>query len=97
MDHLEDRPLDSLGDLLRKAGQDDAVWFGDLTLLRFFLTRDDAHDAGLAGAIASHEADALTRIDLEIDLIEERSVGIAEGDTAELEQGHGEKKMRDEI
>ena len=86
---LIDRSLDPLGDFLGKAGEDDAVRLGDLPLLRFFLTGDDAHDAGLAGAVASHETDPLARIDLEVDLIKQGSVGVAEGDVAELEKGHG--------
>jgi hypothetical protein len=89
MDHFEDRPLDSFRDFLRKSGQDDPIWLGDLSFLRFFLTGDDAHDAGLARSIASHETDALTRIDLKVDLIKERSVGVAESDAAELEERHG--------
>ena len=91
MDHLEDRSLDSLRHLLGQAGQDDAVRLSDLSLLRFLLAGDDAHDAGLAGTITSHKTDALARIDLEVNLIKERSVGVAEGNAAELEKGHGEK------
>jgi hypothetical protein len=92
MDHLEDSPFDSLRDFLGEAGQDDPIWLGDLSFLRFFLTGDDAHDAGLARTVASHETDALTRIDLKVDLIKERSVGVAEGDAAELEERHGREK-----
>ena len=91
MDHFKNRPFDSIRHFLRQAGQHDAVRFGDFTFLRFLLTGDDAHDAGLARAIASHEADALARIDLKIDLIQQGAVGVAQGDAAKLEKGHGEK------
>jgi len=42
------------------------------------------------------ETDALARIDLEVDLIKERPVGVAERDAAELEKGHDAERMKDE-
>ena len=88
MDDLKNRSLDSFRNFLGQAGQHNAVRFGDLAFLRFFLTCNDAHDAGLAGAVTAHEADALARIDLQVDLIKQGAVGVAQGDAAELEERH---------
>ena len=96
MDHLENRPRDPIRHFLGKPREDDSVRLGDLAFLRFLLAGDDAHDAGLAGSVAPHQTDALARIDLKVDLIEQWSVGVAEGDAAELEKGHGGERMNDE-
>ena len=55
------------------------------------LAGHEAHERGLARAVAADEADALARVDLEIGAVEQRGGGIAERDVAKLEKRHGSR------
>jgi len=85
VEHLHDRAGDVVGDFLDKArdfrfrGQDEFafVWR--------FLAGDDPHQAGLACAVAPEQTDALARLDLKIDVVEQRRGAVLKCDLAELQ------------
>ena len=76
MDNLMNRPGDTIRNLLRKTREDDAWRLDDISFLRLFLTRDNAHDAGFPRPVAPHETNAFTGIDLEIYLIQKWNIGV---------------------
>ena len=61
----------------------------DFALVGRFFAGDDPHQAGLARAVAAEQADALARLDLEIDLVEQRGGAVLKRDLAKLKQWHG--------
>ena len=74
--------------LLRQPGEDRPRLAEDLARVGFQLARDDAHQGGLARAVAAEQADAFARIDLEVDRFEDRGAAEVQADLEEGQERH---------
>jgi hypothetical protein len=91
VEHLHDRALDVVGNFLDQPRHHGGVGQDQLAVVRRFLAGDDPHQARFASAVAADQADALARLDLEIDLVEQGCGTVFEGDLAKLEERHMER------
>src|SRR5262249_8550082 len=60
----------------------------DVAGVGLHLAGDDAHEGGLARAVASEQADALAGVDLEVDLVQDRRSAEAEVHVEQAEKRH---------
>ncbi len=87
-DEIVHGALEVLRHLLHEAREVGAGLAEDLAAVGLYVARDQLHEGGFAGAVATDQADAFARIDLEVDVVE--NGGATEGvrEIEETEKGH---------
>ena len=75
----------AFGDLLGQAGDADAFGDGDRAGIGGGLTGGDAHEGGLAGAVATEQTYAFAFLDLEVEVIQDGRAAEADIDVEETE------------
>ncbi len=86
--HVEYAALGVLWHFLRHPRDHHAALQADFAVVRFDIAADQAHQGGLAGAVAADDANAFARIDAEIDLLEQQRAADAVIDVLEMKKRH---------